>query len=162
MLPALSLPSVSLVLPSVSGSTSRLPWLGADETRELFNVLIMCICVLLVTNAALDIGLIRHRWRMGLFISRVLGLASGFVFLSWPCDVLFVPLAIGVAMGFCDPRLHLDSMRRNPSRAWALIGFIAALLHHAAGARVLAVFARTTANANTSVCALPLPTMIII
>ena len=133
------------------------------EWRELINLVWMGFLLVVVTNAVLEVGYIRHRWRLVLFVSRILGLISGFLFMAWPCTLLFIPQAVSVVNAFADPRFHFESFQRNPSRVWAFSLLVGALLHHAGCARMLANFcAEVVASDERTVMVLPVPVLVAI
>ena len=132
------------------------------NAREPLSLVLMGVLLVTVSNAVLEIGFIRHRWRLVLFVSRISGLAAGFLFIAWPCDLLFIPQALSMINTFVDPRFHMVSLARNPSRVWAVNGFLGALFHHAAGAKLLANICSQVLNVSPRPTPLALPAPILV
>jgi len=94
-----------------------------------------------ITNALMDIAFIRHRWRVFLLASRIVGLLAGTFFLSWPQPFLFPFLMWSFNFGFVDPRLHLASIRRSKSHiVFKIMDVFASLLHHTGASLIAACF----------------------
>ena len=125
-----------------------------EDSRVYLLFIFQSGVLFLVTNALLDIAYIRRRWRLGLMFSRLAGLMCSVLFIAWPQPFFFVGLGLAFNFGFCDPRLHLASIRRSPeSIHWRVIDVLASCGHHTGASQITGIVLTQICIAHSSALA---------
>lgn len=148
-----------------SALLSQLPDLTSlripEEYQEPVDYFLCSLIVWALTDTMLDIAWVRHRWRQTVLVSKIVGMTATGLMLIWPSEIAAYGLCLCLFNGFADPRLHLASIRRNPSHPFLKWFFCLTLLgHHTGGAFVVTDMMRPVINDGKPCAALPIPVII--
>ena len=111
-----------------------------EDSRVYLLFLLQSGVLIIVTNALMDMTYVRRRWRLGLLFSRLAGLISSVLFMAWPQPFFFLGLGFAFNFGFCDPRLHLASIRRaSDHMLFRLVDVVASCGHHTGASQITGI-----------------------
>ena len=109
----------------------------SDSLDEYLRFCSQALLALFLNNALLEVSYIRHRWRMIILVGRLSAIGAITLLLSWPQEILFLPIAVCLNNCYVDPRLHLTSVTRGPSPlAHKLVDLVGAVCRHTGSTQV--------------------------